>query len=273
MKNPHAFSMMIAGALLLPVLAERLRRRGDVEDRLGAARRPHRLRADERSLVGHPRDRRSQGRVPERIQHRPARAVRARSSRRTARNARSRRRSCKREAQIWAPDTTPDEFPFYEATGKYALGINLDGKDIAGRLRKRRWPQGHRQPAVPRRRLHSQLSAGRRAGHHHDEVAGAEAVQPRDVRADGRRQPQERSRGDGFLLPHARHSARGPHRQLSAGWLAASGCALRQAIHGHGEGTHRRRRARDRAVRSAAGAGRRDGRSGDQHFPDARSCV
>jgi len=34
----------------------------------------------------------------------------------------------KREAQIWAPDTTPDEFPFYEATGKYALGIDLDGK-------------------------------------------------------------------------------------------------------------------------------------------------
>jgi hypothetical protein len=35
----------------------------------------------------------------------------------------------KREAQVWSPDTTPDEFPFYEATGKYALGIDLDGKD------------------------------------------------------------------------------------------------------------------------------------------------
>jgi hypothetical protein len=35
----------------------------------------------------------------------------------------------KREAQIWSPDTSPDEFPFYEATGKYALGIDLDGKD------------------------------------------------------------------------------------------------------------------------------------------------
>ncbi|NKF22325.1 hypothetical protein [Solimonas marina] len=35
----------------------------------------------------------------------------------------------KREAAIWDPDTTPDEFPFYEATGKYAIGVNLDGKD------------------------------------------------------------------------------------------------------------------------------------------------
>jgi len=34
----------------------------------------------------------------------------------------------KREAEVWAPDTTPDKFPFHEATGKYALGINLDGK-------------------------------------------------------------------------------------------------------------------------------------------------
>jgi hypothetical protein len=34
----------------------------------------------------------------------------------------------KREAEVWAPDTTPDEFPFHEATGKYALGIDLDGK-------------------------------------------------------------------------------------------------------------------------------------------------
>lgn len=35
----------------------------------------------------------------------------------------------KREAEIWMPDTSPDPFPFYEATGKYALGVNLDGKD------------------------------------------------------------------------------------------------------------------------------------------------
>ncbi|MET0280328.1 MAG: hypothetical protein ABW278_04275 [Steroidobacteraceae bacterium] len=35
----------------------------------------------------------------------------------------------KREGEIWAPDTTPDEFPFYEATGKFALGVDLDGKD------------------------------------------------------------------------------------------------------------------------------------------------
>jgi len=34
----------------------------------------------------------------------------------------------KRESAIWSPDTTPDMFPFYEATGKYALGIDLDGK-------------------------------------------------------------------------------------------------------------------------------------------------
>ncbi|MGH8444881.1 MAG: hypothetical protein ACREVL_06415, partial [Solimonas sp.] len=38
----------------------------------------------------------------------------------------------KREAEVWDPDTTPDTFPFYEATGKYALGINLDGKDKPG---------------------------------------------------------------------------------------------------------------------------------------------
>jgi len=34
----------------------------------------------------------------------------------------------KREAEIWDPDTSPDAFPFYEATGKYAMGVNLDGK-------------------------------------------------------------------------------------------------------------------------------------------------
>lgn len=33
-----------------------------------------------------------------------------------------------REAAIWDPDTKPDEFKFYEATGKYALGVDLDGK-------------------------------------------------------------------------------------------------------------------------------------------------
>jgi hypothetical protein len=36
-----------------------------------------------------------------------------------------------REAAIWDPDTKPDEFPFYEATGKYALGVDLDGKTSA----------------------------------------------------------------------------------------------------------------------------------------------
>jgi hypothetical protein len=34
----------------------------------------------------------------------------------------------KREAEVWAPDTSPDKWPYYEATGKYALGIDLDGK-------------------------------------------------------------------------------------------------------------------------------------------------
>lgn len=33
-----------------------------------------------------------------------------------------------REAAIWDPDTTPDEFEFHEATGRYALGVDLDGK-------------------------------------------------------------------------------------------------------------------------------------------------
>lgn len=37
----------------------------------------------------------------------------------------------KREAQVWMPDTTPDEFPFYEAQGKYAIGLDLDGKTTA----------------------------------------------------------------------------------------------------------------------------------------------
>jgi hypothetical protein len=36
-----------------------------------------------------------------------------------------------REAAIWDPDTTPDEFPFHEATGKYAIGVDLDGKSTA----------------------------------------------------------------------------------------------------------------------------------------------
>lgn len=35
----------------------------------------------------------------------------------------------KREAEIWDPDTTPDEFPFHEATGRYAIGVDLDGKN------------------------------------------------------------------------------------------------------------------------------------------------
>jgi hypothetical protein len=35
----------------------------------------------------------------------------------------------KREAAIWMPDTSPDTFPFYEATGKYAIGMDLDGKN------------------------------------------------------------------------------------------------------------------------------------------------
>lgn len=33
-----------------------------------------------------------------------------------------------REAAVWMPDTKPDTFPFYEATGKYAIGMDLDGK-------------------------------------------------------------------------------------------------------------------------------------------------
>jgi hypothetical protein len=37
----------------------------------------------------------------------------------------------KREADVWMPDTKPDEFPFHEATGKYALGVDLDGKATA----------------------------------------------------------------------------------------------------------------------------------------------
>jgi hypothetical protein len=32
------------------------------------------------------------------------------------------------ESQVWFPDTTPDKFEYHEATGKYALGIDLDGK-------------------------------------------------------------------------------------------------------------------------------------------------
>jgi len=34
----------------------------------------------------------------------------------------------KREAEIWWPDTTPDPYPIPAATGKFAPGINLDGK-------------------------------------------------------------------------------------------------------------------------------------------------
>jgi len=34
-----------------------------------------------------------------------------------------------RESAVWFPDESPDEFPYYDATGKYALGIDLDGKD------------------------------------------------------------------------------------------------------------------------------------------------
>lgn len=33
-----------------------------------------------------------------------------------------------REGQVWMPDTSPEPFPFLEATGKYAPGINLDGR-------------------------------------------------------------------------------------------------------------------------------------------------
>lgn len=34
----------------------------------------------------------------------------------------------KREAEIWDPNAEPDDFVFHEATGKYAIGIDLDGK-------------------------------------------------------------------------------------------------------------------------------------------------
>lgn len=37
----------------------------------------------------------------------------------------------KREADIWDPNTEADEFPFHEATGRYALGVDLDGKTTA----------------------------------------------------------------------------------------------------------------------------------------------
>lgn len=33
-----------------------------------------------------------------------------------------------REAEIWDPDTSEDRFDFHEATGRYALGVDLDGK-------------------------------------------------------------------------------------------------------------------------------------------------
>jgi len=33
------------------------------------------------------------------------------------------------ESQVWFPDTQPDGFEYHEATGKYALGIDLDGKN------------------------------------------------------------------------------------------------------------------------------------------------
>lgn len=33
-----------------------------------------------------------------------------------------------REAEIWLPDTTPEPYPFYEATGPISYGLNLDGK-------------------------------------------------------------------------------------------------------------------------------------------------
>ncbi|HEY6644382.1 hypothetical protein [Povalibacter sp.] len=33
------------------------------------------------------------------------------------------------EADVWFPTTKPDRFEFHEATGKYALGIDLDGKN------------------------------------------------------------------------------------------------------------------------------------------------
>lgn len=36
-----------------------------------------------------------------------------------------------REAEVWFPDAEPDSFPFHEATGKYALGVDLDGKNTA----------------------------------------------------------------------------------------------------------------------------------------------
>jgi len=34
-----------------------------------------------------------------------------------------------REAQVWFPDTKPDTFEFHEVASKYALGVDLDGKD------------------------------------------------------------------------------------------------------------------------------------------------
>jgi hypothetical protein len=33
-----------------------------------------------------------------------------------------------RESAIWHPDLSPEQFAFKEATGKYAIGLNLDGK-------------------------------------------------------------------------------------------------------------------------------------------------
>ena len=33
-----------------------------------------------------------------------------------------------RESAVWHPDLTPEPYPFKEATGKFAIGLNLDGK-------------------------------------------------------------------------------------------------------------------------------------------------
>ncbi len=33
-----------------------------------------------------------------------------------------------RESAVWRPDVSPEPYPFKEATGKYAIGMNLDGK-------------------------------------------------------------------------------------------------------------------------------------------------
>lgn len=33
-----------------------------------------------------------------------------------------------RESAVWRPDVSPEPYPFKEATGKHALGLNLDGK-------------------------------------------------------------------------------------------------------------------------------------------------